>query len=121
MAALEQLVSDGKIRSWGVSNFDAGDLAELRDVAGDGKIACNQVLYHLNERAIEHWSFHGAKRMGSRLWRIRHLVMTISRSSTRGRQASERHRIEARRDAVSGGAGLSGASPVSVCDPKGVI
>lgn len=54
VAALEQLVSDGKIRSWGVSNFDAGDLAELRDVAGDGKIACNQVLYHLNERAIEH-------------------------------------------------------------------
>ncbi len=54
VAALEQLVSDGKIRSWGVSNFDVADLAELLDVAGDGKIACNQVLYHLNERAIEH-------------------------------------------------------------------
>jgi diketogulonate reductase-like aldo/keto reductase len=81
VAALEQLVSDGKIRSWGVSNFDAGDLAELRDVAGDGKIACNQVLYHLNESAPSSTrSFHGAKRMGSRLWRIRHLVMTISRS-----------------------------------------
>lgn len=54
VAALEQLVSDGKIRSWGVSNFDAGDLAEILDVAGEGRIACNQVLYHLNERAIEH-------------------------------------------------------------------
>lgn len=54
VAAFEQLVSDGKIRSWGVSNFDAGDLAELLDVAGEGRIACNQVLYHLNERAIEH-------------------------------------------------------------------
>jgi len=52
--ALEQLVSAGKIRSWGVSNFDAGDLDELLDVAGEGKIACNQVLYHLQERAIEH-------------------------------------------------------------------
>ena len=54
VAALEELVSAGKIRSWGVSNFDAGDLAELVDVAGEGRIACNQVLYHLNERAIEH-------------------------------------------------------------------
>jgi diketogulonate reductase-like aldo/keto reductase len=52
--AFEQLVSAGKIRSWGVSNFDAGDLDELLDVAGEGKIACNQVLYHLQERAIEH-------------------------------------------------------------------
>ena len=44
----------GKIRSWGVSNFDADDLDELLGVAGEGKIACNQVLYHLKERAIEH-------------------------------------------------------------------
>lgn len=54
VAAFEQLVSDGKIRSWGVSNFDAGDLAEILGIAGEGRIACNQVLYHLNERAIEH-------------------------------------------------------------------
>jgi diketogulonate reductase-like aldo/keto reductase len=54
VAAFEQLVSAGKIRSWGVSNFDADDLDELLDVAGPGKIACNQVLYHLQERAIEH-------------------------------------------------------------------
>ena len=54
VAAFEELVSAGKIGSWGVSNFDAGDLAELADLAGEGRIACNQVLYHLNERAIEH-------------------------------------------------------------------
>src|SRR5665213_4132900 len=54
VAAFEQLVSAGKIRSWGVSNFDAGDLDELLAVAGEGRIACNQVLYHLQERAIEH-------------------------------------------------------------------
>jgi diketogulonate reductase-like aldo/keto reductase len=52
--AFEELVSTGKIRSWGVSNFDASDLAEMVDAAGEGRIACNQVLYHLNERAIEH-------------------------------------------------------------------
>ena len=54
MAAFEELVSAGKIRSWGVSNFDADDLAEMLAVVGEGKIACNQVLYHLKQRAIEH-------------------------------------------------------------------
>ena len=54
VAAFEQLVSSGKIRSWGVSNFDTDDLDELLAVGGEGKIACNQVLYHLKERAIEH-------------------------------------------------------------------
>jgi diketogulonate reductase-like aldo/keto reductase len=54
VAAFEQLVAAGKIRSWGVSNFDVDDLDELLAVAGKGKIACNQVLYHLRERAIEH-------------------------------------------------------------------
>jgi diketogulonate reductase-like aldo/keto reductase len=54
VAAFEELVRAGKIRSWGVSNFDVGDLDEMLEVAGEGKIACNQVLYHLRERAIEH-------------------------------------------------------------------
>src|SRR6516225_2868415 len=54
VAAFEELVRAGKIRSWGVSNFDADDLDEMLDVAGKGRIACNQVLYHLKERAIEH-------------------------------------------------------------------
>jgi diketogulonate reductase-like aldo/keto reductase len=54
VAAFEQLVGAGKIRSWGVSNFDTDDLDEMLAVAGKGRIACNQVLYHLQERAIEH-------------------------------------------------------------------
>ncbi|MBR0721421.1 aldo/keto reductase [Bradyrhizobium manausense] len=54
VAAFEELVKSGKIKSWGVSNFDADDLDEILDVSGEGKIACNQVLYHLKERAIEH-------------------------------------------------------------------
>jgi diketogulonate reductase-like aldo/keto reductase len=52
--AFETLRQQGKIRAWGVSNFDAKDLAEARREAGPGKIACNQVLYHLGERTIEH-------------------------------------------------------------------
>jgi diketogulonate reductase-like aldo/keto reductase len=53
-AAFEQLKRDGKVLSWGLSNFDVSDLEEAWAVAGDGRIACNQVLYHLEERAIEH-------------------------------------------------------------------
>ena len=53
-AAFERLQQDGKIRAWGVSNFDVDDLDEALAVAGPGRIACNQVLYHLGERAIEH-------------------------------------------------------------------
>jgi diketogulonate reductase-like aldo/keto reductase len=65
VAAFEQLVGAGKIRSWGVSNFDADDLDELLDVAGEGKIACNQVLYHLKERAIEHAVIPWCKKHGT--------------------------------------------------------
>lgn len=54
IAAFEQLKRDGKILSWGVSNFDVPDLEEAWRLAGDGSIACNQVLYHLGERTIEH-------------------------------------------------------------------
>jgi diketogulonate reductase-like aldo/keto reductase len=54
VAAFERLRANGKILSWGVSNFDVDDLDELSRVAGAGHIACNQVLYHLRERAIEH-------------------------------------------------------------------
>jgi diketogulonate reductase-like aldo/keto reductase len=52
--AFEQLRHAGKILSWGVSNFDVADLDEAVAVAGEGRLACNQVLYHLKERAIEH-------------------------------------------------------------------
>ena len=54
VAAFDALIAAGKIRSWGVSNFDIDDLEELLAIVGEGKIACNQVLYHLQERAIEH-------------------------------------------------------------------
>lgn len=54
IAAFDQLRREGKILSWGVSNFDVDDLDEALAVAGEGQIACNQVLYHLEERAIEH-------------------------------------------------------------------
>ena len=54
VAAFEQLRDEGKILSWGVSNFDAADLEDARKAAGGVRFACNQVLYHVKQRAIEH-------------------------------------------------------------------
>jgi diketogulonate reductase-like aldo/keto reductase len=54
VAAFDQLMRDGKILSWGVSNFDVEDLEEICSVSSMNPPACNQVLYHLEERAIEH-------------------------------------------------------------------
>jgi diketogulonate reductase-like aldo/keto reductase len=54
VAAFEQLKREGKILSWGVSNFDVPDLEAVWGIAGGRNFACNQVLYHLRERAIEH-------------------------------------------------------------------
>jgi diketogulonate reductase-like aldo/keto reductase len=53
-AAFEVLRQAGRILSWGVSNFDVPELDEALELAGEGVIACDQVLYHLEERAIEH-------------------------------------------------------------------
>jgi diketogulonate reductase-like aldo/keto reductase len=54
IAAFEELVAAGKIAAWGVSNLDEERLAEAESIAGPGRCACDQVLYHIEERAIEH-------------------------------------------------------------------
>jgi diketogulonate reductase-like aldo/keto reductase len=50
--AFEALLRDGKIRSYGVSNFDVGGMEEAAGLSP--RVACNQVLYNLEERTIEH-------------------------------------------------------------------
>jgi diketogulonate reductase-like aldo/keto reductase len=52
-AAFEELLASGKILSWGVSNFDDRELEQAVRLVGPGRIACNQVLYHLEDRQIE--------------------------------------------------------------------
>jgi diketogulonate reductase-like aldo/keto reductase len=52
--AFDELKREGKILSWGVSNFGVPDLDEVLKIAGEGRLACNQVLYHLKDRSIEH-------------------------------------------------------------------
>ncbi|MBL0730054.1 aldo/keto reductase [Piscinibacter sp. HJYY11] len=51
--AFEALQRDGKIRHWGVSNFDLRKMKQLHALAGGAAVQTNQVLYHLGERGIE--------------------------------------------------------------------
>jgi diketogulonate reductase-like aldo/keto reductase len=54
LAGFEMLVQDGKIRRWGVSNFDVADMEELVDLLGGSAVTTNQVLYNLTRRGIEY-------------------------------------------------------------------
>jgi diketogulonate reductase-like aldo/keto reductase len=54
LAAFQQLQRDGKIRHWGVSNFDTDDMEELFALPGGDACQINQVLYNLKRRRIEY-------------------------------------------------------------------
>jgi len=51
--AFEALKAAGKIRHWGVSNFDTDDMEELSALPAGGNCQSNQVLYNLTRRGIE--------------------------------------------------------------------
>jgi diketogulonate reductase-like aldo/keto reductase len=53
VAGFEKLKRDGKIRHWGVSNFDTGDMGELLTLDGGGACATNQILYNVARRGPE--------------------------------------------------------------------
>ncbi|MBB3945817.1 diketogulonate reductase-like aldo/keto reductase [Rhizobium skierniewicense] len=52
--AFEKLKADGKIRDWGVSNFDVDDMEDLFSIPGGKNCAANQVLYNLSRRGPEY-------------------------------------------------------------------
>ncbi|MGN7772868.1 aldo/keto reductase [Phyllobacterium sp. 22552] len=53
VAAFETLMESGKIRSWGVSNFDVDDMEELEAIAGGTAVSVNQILFNLKRRGPE--------------------------------------------------------------------
>lgn len=53
MRAMGELIDRGSIRFAGVSNFDVDELEEAKSALGKHRLACNQVLYHLEARGIE--------------------------------------------------------------------
>ena len=54
VSCMEELINQGLIRRWGVSNFDYADMKELWNVSGGDRCAVNQVLYCLDSRGIEY-------------------------------------------------------------------
>jgi diketogulonate reductase-like aldo/keto reductase len=59
-----ELAAAGKIRHWGVSNFDEADLQELRSLPGGDRVASNQVLYNVTRRGIEFDLLPSARKRG---------------------------------------------------------
>jgi diketogulonate reductase-like aldo/keto reductase len=53
VAAFETLKAEGKIRTWGVSNFDVAEMQELINTPHGNNVAINQVLYNLSRRGVE--------------------------------------------------------------------
>jgi len=53
VATFEKLRTAGKIKRWGVSNFDVDDMEELFAIENGRNCATNQVLYNLENREIE--------------------------------------------------------------------
>jgi len=105
-AAFEDLKRAGKIRSWGVSNFDVDDLDEALAIAGEGAIACNQVLYHLEERAIEHavipWcEEHGVAVVAYSPFGNGHFVSASSPGGRLLKEFADGHRATARQVALA--------------------
>ena len=53
VAGMRALHAEGRVRAWGVSNFDRADMEELLALRGGEECAVNQVLYNLGARGIE--------------------------------------------------------------------
>ena len=66
VAAFEKLKSDGKIRHWGVSNFDTSDMEGLLRLNDGSNCATNQVLYHPAAAALSTTCCPGSRNTTSR-------------------------------------------------------
>src|SRR5579862_4824778 len=64
MRAFDELVASGKARFVGVSNFELSEMKEAATYLRGTRLVCNQVLYHLCERGVEHEILPEARRRG---------------------------------------------------------
>jgi diketogulonate reductase-like aldo/keto reductase len=53
LSGFADLIDAGKIRYWGVSNFDLEDMQEVLEQPGGASVATNQILYNLTRRGVE--------------------------------------------------------------------
>ena len=120
IAAFEELEQKGKIRAWGLSNFDVPDLEEVVGIAGEGRIACNQVLYHLQERAIEHAVLPWCEKHGVALVGYSPFGQgDFPRPHSPGGNVLDAIAEIARRDAAPGGPRFPRPASAAFCDPQG--
>jgi diketogulonate reductase-like aldo/keto reductase len=77
VTAFENLRSTGKIRAWGVSNFNVSELENLFRIPQGDRCATNQMPYNIGDRGIEHDVLP---------WCERHGMPVMAYSSTRGPQ-----------------------------------
>jgi diketogulonate reductase-like aldo/keto reductase len=86
-----ELVGAGKIRHWGVSNFDVDDLQELRALPGGAKVASNQVLYNVSRRGIEYDLLPQARERGLNVMAYTPIEPARILRSTTLRDVARRH------------------------------
>jgi diketogulonate reductase-like aldo/keto reductase len=90
-----ELVAAGKIRHWGVSNFDMADLQELAALPGGREVASNQVLYNVSRRGIEYDLLPRARERGVNVMAYTPIEQgKVLRNSTL-RDVAARHRATA--------------------------
>lgn len=94
VAAFDQLRRDGKIRHWGVSNFDADEMEEVHDVGG-GVCATNQILYNLSRRGPEYDLLPWCARHGMPVMAYSPLEQGRLAGHAALRQIAEKHGISA--------------------------
>lgn len=104
--AFETLVGAGKIRSWGVSNFDVPDVQELVDLPNGANVATDQVLYNLARRGIEYDLMPLCQRSGLPVM----AYSPIEQGSCVAPRHAQDDRNASRRNTGTSGAGL-GAAP----------
>ena len=99
--AFERLKAAGKIRQWGVSNLDAGEMIELAGVPNGGACAANQVLYHLSERGIEHDLLPQCAKSGVAIMAYSPLAQGAILKNAALKKVAERHGVTAAAIAIA--------------------
>jgi hypothetical protein len=109
--AFETLVGAGKIRYWGVSNFDVGDMQELVDLPNGANVATDQVLYNLARRGIEFDPLPSCQQRPAD-----HGLFADRAGACVASNRGQDHCSASRRDAGTSGAGLGAAPGRRMCD-----
>ena len=121
MRALETLVEQGKTRFIGVSNFDVDEMNEAASYLRNVPLACNQVLYHLHERGVEHALIPEARKRNVAIVAYTPFGRgQFPRAESKAGGVLGADRCKTRRDPASSDPRLSHARSQRLCHPQGL-